>query len=101
MECIQHHILHLIYKCCKDTENHELNVMILCFSMDMPGQIVETQIRLLLEEQSDQVLHFLQDAYNVLKYHSMVKRLVFFLCCNYFQNTKNGFLRLFPTALNL
>ena len=34
-------------------------VMILRFRTDMPGQIVQTQIRLLLEEQSDQGLHCL------------------------------------------
>ena len=34
-------------------------VMILSFRTDMPGQIVQTQIRLLLEEQSDQGLHCL------------------------------------------
>ena len=34
-------------------------VMILSFQTDMPGQTVQTQIRLLLEEQSDQDLHCL------------------------------------------
>ena len=34
-------------------------VMILNFRTDMPGQPVQTQIRLLLEEQSDQGLHCL------------------------------------------
>ena len=34
-------------------------VMILSFRTDMPGQTVQTQIRLLLEEQSDQGLHCL------------------------------------------
>ena len=33
--------------------------MILSFRTDLPGQIVQTQIRLLLEEQSDQGLHCL------------------------------------------
>ena len=33
--------------------------MILSFRTDMPGQTVQTQIRLLLEEQSDQGLHCL------------------------------------------
>ena len=33
--------------------------MILSFRIDMPGQTVQTQIRLLLEEQSDQGLHCL------------------------------------------
>ena len=32
--------------------------MILSFRTDMPGQTVQTQIRLLLEEQSDQSLQF-------------------------------------------
>ena len=35
-------------------------VMILSFRTDRPGQTVQTQIRLLLEEQSDQGLHCLQ-----------------------------------------
>ena len=35
-------------------------VMILSFRTDMSGQTVQTQIRLLLEEQSDQGLHCLQ-----------------------------------------
>ena len=34
-------------------------VMILSFQTDMPGQTVQTQIRLLLEEQSDQALNCL------------------------------------------
>ena len=34
-------------------------VTILSFRTDMPGQTVQTQIRLLLEEQSDQGLHCL------------------------------------------
>ena len=34
-------------------------VMFLSFRTDMPGQTVQTQIRLLLEEQSDQGLHCL------------------------------------------
>ena len=34
-------------------------VMILSFRTDLPGQTVQTQIRLLLEEQSDQGLHCL------------------------------------------
>ena len=37
----------------------EGTVMILSFRTDMPGQTVQTQIRLLLEEQSDQGLHCL------------------------------------------
>ena len=35
------------------------SVMILSFRTDMPGQTVQTQIRLLQEEQSDQGLHYL------------------------------------------
>ena len=34
--------------------------MILSFHTDRPGKTVQTQIRLLLEEQSDQALHCLQ-----------------------------------------
>ena len=37
----------------------EATVMILSFRTDRPGQTVQTQIRLLLEEQSDQGLHCL------------------------------------------
>ena len=37
----------------------EATVMILSFRTDRPGQTVQTQIRLLLEEQSDQGLHSL------------------------------------------
>ena len=33
--------------------------MILSFRTDMPGQTVQTQITLLLEEQSDKGLHYL------------------------------------------
>ena len=36
-----------------------LTLMILSFQTDMPRQTVQTQIRLLLEEQSDQGLHCL------------------------------------------
>ena len=36
-----------------------VTVMILSFRTDMPGQTGQTQIRLLLEEQSDQGLHCL------------------------------------------
>ena len=38
---------------------YEGTVMILSFRTDRPGQTVQTQIRLLLEEQSDQGLHCL------------------------------------------
>ena len=37
----------------------ENTIMVLSFWTDMPGQTVQTQIRLLLEEQSDQGLHCL------------------------------------------
>ena len=43
-----------------DQAAHLTTVMILSFRTDMPGQTVQTQIRLLLEEQSDQGLHCLQ-----------------------------------------
>ena len=39
--------------------NRTYTVMILSFRTDRPGQTVQTQIRLLLEEQSDQGLHCL------------------------------------------
>ena len=46
-----------------DTQEDPLSaihtVMILSFRTDMPWQTVQTQIRLLLEEQSDQGLHCL------------------------------------------
>ena len=42
-----------------DTIKNSYTVMILSFRTDMPGQTVQTQIRLLLEEQSDQRLHCL------------------------------------------
>ena len=41
------------------SSNTHFTVMILSFRKDMPGQTVQTQIRLLLEEQSDQGLHCL------------------------------------------
>ena len=40
--------------------------MILSFRTDWSGQIVQTQIRLLLEEQSDQGLHYLQYCVHLL-----------------------------------
>ena len=40
--------------------------MILSFRTDWSGQIVQTQIRLLLEEQSDQSLHYLQNSLHLL-----------------------------------
>ena len=42
------------------SSNTLLTVMFLSFRTDWSGQIVQTQIRLLLEEQSDQGLHCLQ-----------------------------------------
>ena len=56
--------LFLIF-CIEDVLNFMLligtsfTVMILSFRTDRPGQTVQTQIRLLLEEQSDQGLHCL------------------------------------------
>ena len=43
----------------KLSENCKHTVMILSFRTDRPRQTVQTQIRLLLEEQSDQGLHCL------------------------------------------
>ena len=40
--------------------------MILSFRTDLSGQIVQTQIRLLLEEQSDQGLHYLPYCLHIL-----------------------------------
>ena len=42
-----------------DTLKTLSTVMIISFRTDRPGQTVQTQIRLLLEEQSDQGLHCL------------------------------------------
>ena len=42
-----------------EKKNVKTTVMILSFQTDMSGQTVQTQIRLLLEEQSDQGLHCL------------------------------------------
>ena len=47
----------VILKCL--LENKRLTVMTLSFRTDRSGQTVQTQIRLLLEEQSDQGLHCL------------------------------------------
>ena len=41
--------------------------MILSFRTDWSGQIVQTQIRLLLEEHSDQGLHYLQYLMHLVK----------------------------------
>ena len=49
--CTHVYDIHL-YKNC-------VTVMILCFRTDGSGQTVQTQIRMLLEEQSDQGLHCL------------------------------------------
>ena len=49
-----------VYETCQGGVIPYLNtVMILSFRTNMPGQTVQTQIRLLLEEQSDQDLHCL------------------------------------------
>ena len=48
-------------------------IMILIFWTDMPGQTVQTQIRLLLEEQSDQSLHCLPSVCIVWTHYSMVE----------------------------
>ena len=45
--------------------------MILSFGTDRSGQTVQTQIRL-LEEQSDQGLHYLQFPLHLLAHYSMV-----------------------------
>ena len=47
-------------------ENSWTTVMILSFWTDWSEQIVQTQIRLLLEEQSDQGLHYLQYCLHLL-----------------------------------
>ena len=41
-------------------------VMVISFQTDNSGQTVQTQIRLLLEEQSDQGLHYLQYCLHLL-----------------------------------
>ena len=59
-------LIRWIHKNCLYCECHindyemQNTVMVLSFWTDMPGQTVQTQIRLLLEEQSDQCLHWLQ-----------------------------------------
>ena len=47
----------LVWYCNHSPTMPKYTVMILSFRTDMPGQTVQTQIRLLLEEQSDQGLH--------------------------------------------
>ena len=47
--------------------------MILSFRTDKPRQTVQTQIRLLLEEQSDQGLHCLHSGYIFWVYYSSIK----------------------------
>ena len=47
--------------------------MILSFRTDWSGQILQTQIRLLLEEQPDQGLHYLQYCLHFWMYFSVVK----------------------------
>ena len=55
---------------------HKKNtVMILRFRTDWSGQIVQTQIRLLLEEHSDQCLHYLQYCLHLLDTLLYVKPL--------------------------
>ena len=49
----------MCYCWCLKVEVCSSTVMILSFRTDRPGQTVQTQIRLLLEEQSDQGLHCL------------------------------------------
>ena len=61
-----------------------ITVIILNFRTDQSGQIVKTLIRLLLEEQSDQGLHYLQYCLHLLHY-SMVKPL----CLNFRVITPN------------
>ena len=50
-----------------------VTIMILSFRTDRSGQTVQTQIRLLLEEQSDQGLHCLQFRLYLLVHYSSVK----------------------------
>ena len=54
------HVAHQFYTI------NKITVMILSFLTDWSGQIVQTQIRLLLEEQSDQGLHYLQYCLHLL-----------------------------------
>ena len=49
----------VLHYCQKTYEKVTFTVMILSFWADRSGQTVQTQIRLLLEEQSDQGLHCL------------------------------------------
>ena len=46
--------------------SEHVTVMMLSFWTDWSGKIVQTQIRLLLEEQSDQGLYYLQDCLHLL-----------------------------------
>ena len=48
-----------MHKNVRDIKAEDYTVMILSFQTDRPGQTVQTVIRLLLEEQSDQGLHCL------------------------------------------
>ena len=60
-----------VFVCDKTTphySNFKITMMILSFRTDMPGQTVQTQIRLLLEEQSDQGLHCLPFGLDSLLY---------------------------------
>ena len=58
---LPHVYIFALYACAHTHENKHITctVMILSFRTDMPGQTVQTQIRRLLEEQSDQGLHCL------------------------------------------
>ena len=48
------------------SSNSFVTLMILSFRTDWSGQIVQTQIRLFLEEQADQGLHYLQYCLHLL-----------------------------------
>ena len=53
-------MMHQLFEVNCDLENeNKVTVMILSFRTERPGQTVQTQIRLLLQEQSDQGLHCL------------------------------------------
>ena len=52
--------LRFLWYCVEESGQFQFTVMILSFRIDRPGQTVQTQIRQLLEEQSDQGLHCLQ-----------------------------------------
>ena len=56
---IKHNLLHALNRESELLQFLTLTVMTLSFRTDKSGQTVHTQIRLLLEEQSDQGLHCL------------------------------------------